>query len=331
MVAWKASKASVAALMDGPINMSAQCRQAPSPTCLPSMRMSLQSADSAPWAVIRFSALDFPAPGSPPSSMFRSARLTWTCSPYSSRPRWIGSKMENGNTRTVLMGGSSLPGMACGQGREKNPGVLGWGWPQQGHARHPAPGLLSLFPAVVFTGKVINGRLTVITGSRLPALPGPVGAQRRNDGVSGREGVVADNVDGHQLGPFAIAGDPRFAGIAGGAQFAPVGVEVLGADTGAAQQVQAYPDLGRPGPQDEGQPPRAGVQPGFPAQPLDAVPGQHAPEPAARPRQHACGGAVEPDEQVIQGVGVVPLVAVVTVGVVRHGVTALSRWCGGRR
>ena len=97
------------------MNMSALCRQGPSSTCLPSIRTSLQSADSAPWAVIRLSALDLPPPGSPPISMLRSARLTWTCSPFSSMPRWIGSKMENGNTRTVVMAGCSLPGSGDGQ------------------------------------------------------------------------------------------------------------------------------------------------------------------------------------------------------------------------
>ena len=100
MMAWKASNAAMASVMDGPMNMSAQARHRPSSTCLPSTRMSLQSCDSAPCAVIRFSPEDLPAPGSPPSSMFRSARLTWTCAPYSSRPRCTGSNMENGKVGT---------------------------------------------------------------------------------------------------------------------------------------------------------------------------------------------------------------------------------------
>ena len=36
------------------------------------------------------------------------------------------------------------------------------------------------------------------------------------DGVASGEGVAADDVDGHQVGPAAVAGDPRFAGVAGG-------------------------------------------------------------------------------------------------------------------
>src|SRR5262249_12439032 len=126
--------------------------------------------DSAPWAVIRFSAEDLPAPGSPPSSMFRSARLTCTCSPYSSRPRWTGSKMENGNTRTVLMTDSSLRGILRTGGGKRARGIRDGAGPGKGHAHHPAPPALVPFPAVVFTGRVINGRLTVMAGGRLPAL-----------------------------------------------------------------------------------------------------------------------------------------------------------------
>src|ERR1700761_9202019 len=109
MVFWKASNALVASLMDGPMNMSAQSRQGPSSTRLPSTRMSLQSHDSAPWATMRLMPLDLPAPGSPPSSMLRSARLTNTCSPFSSMPRWIGSNMENGNPAGVMGGMRGVP------------------------------------------------------------------------------------------------------------------------------------------------------------------------------------------------------------------------------
>ena len=103
--------------------------------------------------------------------------------------------------------------------------------------------------------------------------------ERGLDEFAGREGVAADDVDGHQVGPPAVAGDPRVAGVAGGAQLADVGFEVLGADARAAQQLGAFADLGRPGPQDQREPPGAGVQPGFVAQPLEPVAGQDAPEP----------------------------------------------------
>ena len=103
--------------------------------------------------------------------------------------------------------------------------------------------------------------------------------QGGGDGVAGREGVAADDVDGHQLGPAAVAGDPGVAGVAGGAELADVGVEVLGADACPAQHPGPFPDLGRPDPQDEREPPGPGVQPGFVAQPLEPVPGQDAPEP----------------------------------------------------
>ena len=78
---------------------------------------------------------------------------------------------------------------------------------------------------------------------------------------------------------LAVAGDPGVAGVAGGAQLADVGVEVLGADARAAQHPGPLPDFRGPGPQDEREPAGAGVQPGFVAEPLEAVPGQDAPEP----------------------------------------------------
>src|SRR5258705_136445 len=43
MIFWKASNAAMASVMDGPMNMSAEARQGPSSTCLPSVKMSLQS------------------------------------------------------------------------------------------------------------------------------------------------------------------------------------------------------------------------------------------------------------------------------------------------
>ena len=99
------------------------------------------------------------------------------------------------------------------------------------------------------------------------------------DELAGREGVAADDVDGDQVRPPAVAGDPRVAGVAGGAQLADVGFEVLGADARAAQHPGPLPHLGGPGPQDEREPPGAGVQPGLVAEPLEPVAGQDAPEP----------------------------------------------------
>ena len=113
----------------------------------------------------------------------------------------------------------------------------------------------------------------------------------------GRERVAADDVDGHEVRPSAVAGDPRVAGVAGGAQLADVGFEVLGADARAAQHPGPFPDPGRPGPQDQREPPGAGVQPRFVAQPLEPVPGQHAPgapgdEPAGM--RHGQGHGQQP-------------------------------------
>ena len=94
----------MASSMDGPTNTSAQSRQAPSSTCLPSMRIRRQSADSAACATSRFSATDLPPPGSPPTRMFFSASSMFTWSPNSSMPTWAGSKMEKGNTGTAAGG-----------------------------------------------------------------------------------------------------------------------------------------------------------------------------------------------------------------------------------
>src|SRR6266536_1282188 len=317
MICWYSVKAPIAAVMDGPMNMSAQCRQAPSSTCLPSTRTSLQSPDSAPCAAIRLSALDFPPPGSPPRSMFRSARLTWTCSPFSSMPRWSGSKAEYGNALGVGMVVASFRG---GQGEE------------------PAPERVR--GAAVLAGRFHCWRVSACS---LPAS---------RAGGTTRSGV--------------ITGGTTASGVTGGAQLADVGLEVLGADPGPAQHAGAFADLGRPGPQHQRQPSGAGVQPGFVAEPLDAVPGQDAPEPAghvpagagdgqkaqddpaegdrgpgqghvaaeppdrgasrgcdeqfgAPPPGHACRGAVEPGGQVIEDVGVVPLVAIAAMSVRRHG------------
>src|SRR5215831_2993164 len=45
-------------------------------------------------------ATDLPPPGSPPMSMFRSARVTSTRRPSSSVPRWTGFQIDKGATGT---------------------------------------------------------------------------------------------------------------------------------------------------------------------------------------------------------------------------------------
>ena len=110
----------------------------------------------------------------------------------------------------------------------------------------------------------LRGWLVLVVGDE--GQLGVVRGQPRQGGCdefAGREGVAADDVDGHQLGPAAVAGDPRVAGVAGGAQLADVGFEVLGADARAAQHPGALPHLGGPGPQDEREPARSGCAAGL--------------------------------------------------------------------
>src|SRR5262245_3700292 len=239
MMCWKCSNAAMASVMDGPMNSSAQARHMPSSTCLPSTRISLQSQDSAPCATIRFSPDDLPAPGSPPSSMFRSARLTCTGVPYSSRPRCTGSNMENGKVGTGGSGRVSVAVMVASFGAGR------WGG-------QPPDGICPGAAVPVSCGWVVlvqqvcdEGQFGAVLGAAGQALEGGC------DELAGREGVAADDVDGDQVGPPSVAGDPGVAGVAGGAQLAGAGFEVLGADARPAQHPGAFADLGRPGPQDE--------------------------------------------------------------------------------
>src|SRR6266571_5467690 len=137
-------------------------------------------------------------------------------------PRCTGPNMDSGNTGTAA--GAVMVVMVTSLR-----GVQGTGRP-----RPPGPGGL---PVVGCSGGVAAveagqgaGRLRRQGALRARAE----GLQRGGNGLAGREGVAADDVDGHELGPAAVAGDPRIAGVAGGAQLADVGLEVLGADTGAA-------------------------------------------------------------------------------------------------
>src|SRR5690348_15935483 len=88
----------MASSTEGPMNRSAQSRHRPSSTRLPSTRIRRQSGDSAPWATINWRATDLPPPGSPPISMFRSARVPSTRRPSSSVPKWTGFQMDSGAT-----------------------------------------------------------------------------------------------------------------------------------------------------------------------------------------------------------------------------------------
>src|SRR6185369_7868581 len=119
--------------------------------------------------------------------------------------------MENGKVGTggsgrvsvAVMAGASLAGVRAGGPGGKSgaavPGLGGW--------------------LVLVVGD--EGQLGVVRGQP---------RQGGCDGVAGREGVAADDVDGHELGTPGIAGDPGVAGVAGGAKLADMSLEVLGAD-----------------------------------------------------------------------------------------------------
>ena len=97
------------------------------------------------------------------------------------------------------------------------------------------------------------------------------------DDAGGAERVVPHDVEGDELGPFLVADDAGFAGVAGGGDLGPVGVEVIGADPGAADDPGAFADFGGADPADGREPSGASVQPGLVADPLEPVPGDHAP------------------------------------------------------
>ena len=88
------------------------------------------------------------------------------------------------------------------------------------------------------------------------------------------------DVERDELGPFLVADHAGFAGVAGGGDLGLAVVEVLGADPGAAQDPGAFADFGGADPADGREPPGAGVQPGLVADPLEPVPGDHAPRVA---------------------------------------------------
>ena len=100
------------------------------------------------------------------------------------------------------------------------------------------------------TGSLLAGRDDVvgsITSEPVswPAWcwPGPVRGMREAMMTSAVERVVADDVEGHDVGPFLVADDPGFAGVAGRGDLGLVGVEVIGADPGAAQIQARSPTL----------------------------------------------------------------------------------------
>ena len=131
-------------------------------------------------------------------------------SPYSSRPRCTGSNMENGKVGT---GGSGRVSVAVMAGASL--GVVG----------QAAPGCV---PGTAVP--VLGGGLALVggvqRGDQLELVEVVVRGQALQGGgdeFAGREGVAADDVDGDQVGPAAVAGDPRVAGVAGGAQLAECG------------------------------------------------------------------------------------------------------------
>ena len=215
----------------------------------------------------------------------------------------------------------------------------GWAWVT---ANPPSPSMRMWSPRVSWLVSLTAGRrMGSWRAVMTPApCPGRVrGDDPRGDDDVGGQRVVADDVDGHQMGPFLVADDPGFAGVAARADLGLVGVEVIGADPGAAQHVRAFPDLGRADPQDQREPAGAGVQPSLVADPLEAVPGDQAPgppleePPRGRDGQRGRDEGREGDERPQGGDGrrepeVPASRAAVRVSSVRHrqAMPALERW-----
>src|SRR5215472_3668539 len=164
---WSCSqcRVSIASSMDGPMNRSAQSRHNPSSTLLPSTRTRRQSADRAPWATISCRATDLPLPGSPPMSMFRSARVTSTRLPSSSVPRWTGFQIDSGATgmlglAAITVGLRHVLGQAeAGDEQQQGPAAVG--------AHRPAAG-----GAGLGGGERLDGGQGFQVGDALVAQPG---------------------------------------------------------------------------------------------------------------------------------------------------------------
>src|SRR5262249_47305432 len=102
----------MASSMLGPMNRSAHARHSPSSTRLPSTRIRRQSGESAPWATISWRATDLPPPGSPPMSMFRSARVTSTRRGYRSQAvLGCGVRNRRGRYLTAILNSNVLTQM----------------------------------------------------------------------------------------------------------------------------------------------------------------------------------------------------------------------------
>ena len=115
----------------------------------------------------------------------------------------------------------------------------GWAWVT---AKPPSPSMRMWSPLVSLAGQLDGSPPDgVVAGGHDPAPwsgPGPGGMIREGTMTSAVERVVADDVDGHQVGPFLVADDPCFAGVAACADLGLAGVELVGGHPGAAQHVR---------------------------------------------------------------------------------------------
>jgi hypothetical protein len=112
------------------------------------------------------------------------------------------------------------------------------------------------------------------------ALKHCLGDDVRHHLPGGVQGVTPDHVDGDELGVPLVPGYASVSGVTRRADLLGVGFEVLGADSRATPYVCALTDFSWPYPQDEREPSGAGMQPRFPAQFLEAMPGYQTPEAA---------------------------------------------------
>ena len=194
------------------MNMSAQGRHRPSWTWLPSTRMRRQSWDSAPCATIRFGPEDLPRAGLAAEQHVAFGQVDVDVLAVFVHAQVHG--VEHGERERGHRG--QRPGVEWWSWRVP-PFEAGGGGPPgacQGDRRSGLCGRVVLVARVEGRDEGQGGVVLVVRGQP---------RQRGGDGVAGRERVAADDVDGHQVGPAAVAGDPRVAGVAGGAELARCG------------------------------------------------------------------------------------------------------------